>query len=248
MNIVNFYDRLKNVCDEKGIKITTLIVECGGNKGSITSWKNGTIPNYGIVSKLAESLDVSVDYLVGNEEIDIQPKKYFNTIEVLLASKYKYINLCCLNDISEDELREYTDYLNCGLKYLLNRTSVEYIPVKENRLSSDINGDLTEDILDIMSSLPGSDDVRFIQIQISRIVIYNLLNSGISYVTICNFKCLNKANLKFLMSKEYDYIKAGAYGFTSDELRGIRKENRFSYYYMFTGVMTEKDKELHNIS
>ncbi len=243
---MNFYDRLKAVCDEKGIKITTLVVECGGNKGSITSWKKGSVPNYGIVKELAAKLDVSVDYLMGNELVDIQPKKYFNTIDVLLASKYKYMNLSCLNDISEEELQKYTDYLNCGLKFLLNRTSVEYTPVKEDRSAADIKEDLTDEMYDIMGSLPGSDDVRFVQIQISRIVIYNLVKSGITLDEISSWKSLNKSNLRFLLSQEYDYSKAGAYGFTSDELRGIRRETEYSYYYLFTGVMTEKDNKSQN--
>ena len=46
---MNFYERLKAVCDEKDKKITTVVVDCGGNKGSIASWKKGTVPNYTII-------------------------------------------------------------------------------------------------------------------------------------------------------------------------------------------------------
>ena len=83
--------------------------------------------------------------------------------------------------------------------------------------------------------------VRFVQIQISRIVIYDLVKSGITLDEISSQESLNKSNLRFLLSQEYDYSKAGAYGFTSDELRGIRRESEYSYYYLFTGIMTEKE-------
>lgn len=59
-----FYDNLKTVCDEKGLKITPIVAECGGAKGSITNWKNGAIPNSDIVIRLAKRLDVTTDFLL----------------------------------------------------------------------------------------------------------------------------------------------------------------------------------------
>ena len=40
-----FYDNLKAICDKKGVKITPLVTECGGAKGSISNWKKGAAPN-----------------------------------------------------------------------------------------------------------------------------------------------------------------------------------------------------------
>jgi predicted DNA-binding ribbon-helix-helix protein len=34
-----FYDNLKAICDEKGLKVTPIVAECGGAKGSISNWK-----------------------------------------------------------------------------------------------------------------------------------------------------------------------------------------------------------------
>ena len=59
-----FYDNLKAICDKKGIKITPLVAECGGAKGSISNWKKGAAPNSDIVLKLAVRLNVSTDYLL----------------------------------------------------------------------------------------------------------------------------------------------------------------------------------------
>lgn len=241
---MNFYERLKTVCDEKDKKITTVVVNCGGNKGSIASWKKGTIPNYTIIEKLAEELDVSVDFLVGKEEVDIQPKKYFGTLDVMLASKYKYINLSCLNDISDDDMKRYEAYLNCSTKFMYDRTSVKYEPVTQDRTEADIDVDMTDEIIDVMSFLPGSDDVRFLQIQISRIVIFNvrkLYNKGKKFIE--NNESLNKANLKYLL-EESGSTSTKAYGFTSDEIRSIHRDSGLSYQYLFSGVKKDKDKTI----
>lgn len=47
-----FYDNLKSICDEKNLKITTVVEKCGGNKGSLKSWRNGTEPNCKIIKNL----------------------------------------------------------------------------------------------------------------------------------------------------------------------------------------------------
>ncbi len=64
-----FYDNLKKICDEKGVKITPIVAECGGAKGSISNWKKGASPNSDIVAKLSVRLNVSTDTLIfGNEK------------------------------------------------------------------------------------------------------------------------------------------------------------------------------------
>lgn len=59
-----FYDNLKEVCDEKGLKVTPIVAECGGAKGSISNWKKGAMPNSEIVMKLSVRLNVSSDRLL----------------------------------------------------------------------------------------------------------------------------------------------------------------------------------------
>ena len=59
-----FYDNLKVACENNGLKITPIVAECGGAKGSISNWKKGAIPNSDIVMKLSVRLNVSTDYLL----------------------------------------------------------------------------------------------------------------------------------------------------------------------------------------
>ena len=63
-----FYDNLKAICDRNGLKITPIVAECGGAKGSISNWKKGAIPNSDIVMKLSVRLNVSTDYLLFGKE------------------------------------------------------------------------------------------------------------------------------------------------------------------------------------
>ena len=60
-----FYYRLKEECKKQGVKMTPLIIECGGARANVTTWKNGTMPNSKIVIELAKKLNVSADYLLG---------------------------------------------------------------------------------------------------------------------------------------------------------------------------------------
>ncbi|MEG1753688.1 MAG: hypothetical protein RR234_07210 [Christensenella sp.] len=59
-----FIDNLEKECAKQGLKITPLVVECGGSKGSISAWRKGTIPNSEIIVNLAVRLNVSCDYLL----------------------------------------------------------------------------------------------------------------------------------------------------------------------------------------
>lgn len=61
-----FYDILKKECEKQHLKMTPLIVECGGANSSAANWKKGASPNSDIVLKLARRLNVSTDYLLGN--------------------------------------------------------------------------------------------------------------------------------------------------------------------------------------
>lgn len=59
-----FYDNLALICRERGVKIATIVKECGGAVGSIDGWKKGATPRSDIVAKLSLRLDVSTDFLL----------------------------------------------------------------------------------------------------------------------------------------------------------------------------------------
>ena len=70
-----FYDILIKLCKEHNVKITPLVVSCGGSRSSPLNWKNGASPNSDIVIKLAEYFGVSTDYLLLGKEPELSNKQ-----------------------------------------------------------------------------------------------------------------------------------------------------------------------------
>lgn len=64
-----FFDRLKELCETKGIRMSNLLKELNMSPGNITRWKNGTVPDGNTLVSLAKYFTVSTDYLLGlNDE------------------------------------------------------------------------------------------------------------------------------------------------------------------------------------
>ena len=64
-----FYDIYQNLCNEINKAPSRVAVELGLNKSTVSVWKRkGAIPNSDTLQKIAEYFNVSVDYLLGNEE------------------------------------------------------------------------------------------------------------------------------------------------------------------------------------
>ncbi len=63
-----FWDNFYNACVQKGTKPNPLAKELNLASGSMTTWKNGKIPNGETLIKIADYLGVSVDYLLGRTE------------------------------------------------------------------------------------------------------------------------------------------------------------------------------------
>ena len=59
-----FFERLYLLCENKGIKPNTVAKAIGVSTAIATKWKNGTIPNGETLTKIADYLDCSVDYLL----------------------------------------------------------------------------------------------------------------------------------------------------------------------------------------
>ena len=70
-----FYNHLKSICEEKGLKITPTVLNCGGTKGMIGGWQKGGCPNSDIIVKLAEYLNVSTDYLITGKDFSLSKEQ-----------------------------------------------------------------------------------------------------------------------------------------------------------------------------
>lgn len=63
-----FWDNLKAVCDEKGIRVTPLLTELDIGTGAIHRWQSGGNVNSNILIKIADRLGVSTDLLLYGKE------------------------------------------------------------------------------------------------------------------------------------------------------------------------------------
>lgn len=62
-----FWEIFYNLCRSKGTYPNTVAKELSFSSGSVTFWKNGKIPQYKSLKKIADYFGVSVEYLLGNE-------------------------------------------------------------------------------------------------------------------------------------------------------------------------------------
>lgn len=62
-----FYDILCNLCVSKGTTVTAVLKALGISTSKGTAWKNGSVPNGDVLSKIAAYFKVSTDYLLGND-------------------------------------------------------------------------------------------------------------------------------------------------------------------------------------
>ncbi|MBQ8297105.1 MAG: hypothetical protein IJX77_04915 [Ruminococcus sp.] len=100
-----FYNNLKAICDKKNIKITPLVLECGGTKGVIGGWKKGAAPNSDIVMKLSVRLNVPTDALLFGKE------KSSPTVE-LTADEQELLDIYnSLSPMSRGRLKERAEVL-----------------------------------------------------------------------------------------------------------------------------------------
>lgn len=63
-----FYDIYVGLCNQKGISPSKAAELVGLSRTSVVKWKAGTIPSGATLNSLAQFFNVTVDYLMGNEQ------------------------------------------------------------------------------------------------------------------------------------------------------------------------------------
>lgn len=63
------YDRIKSLCNERGITISKLETDCGFSNSTIKKWKSTSTPGVDKIKTIAKYFGVSVDYILGMTEI-----------------------------------------------------------------------------------------------------------------------------------------------------------------------------------
>lgn len=102
-----FYQRLHEICKEKGTSVTKMTKELGLSSGNLTNWKNGRLPKTEIAMKIADYLGVSLHYLMG--ETDQKEKPSIDSDE-RLQKLYDVVK-----DLSDAEYMAFMSFV-AGLK------------------------------------------------------------------------------------------------------------------------------------
>lgn len=61
-----FFDRFSDLCKEANSSPNAIAKQLSISSGSVTAWKNGTLPRTETIQKIADYFHVSADYLLGN--------------------------------------------------------------------------------------------------------------------------------------------------------------------------------------
>lgn len=94
-----FYERLKELCKNRNTSVTAMAKNLGLSSGNVTNWKNGRKPKTDIALKIANFLNVSVEYLLGEYSTKDNPAA--NSDEALMFALWGGDS-----DIVDDEMIE----------------------------------------------------------------------------------------------------------------------------------------------
>ena len=63
-----YYAQVKKACERKNITVTALLKYLNLSTANTGKWKNGGTPSAEVLGKIADYLDVSVDFLLGRTD------------------------------------------------------------------------------------------------------------------------------------------------------------------------------------
>lgn len=93
-----FQTNLKTILRERNMTISDLAAKSGVPYSSISSWlgNRGSLPNVDTICLIADSLDCSIDFLVGREDdigvVTIEKKEILSPEENFLVESYRRCN------------------------------------------------------------------------------------------------------------------------------------------------------------
>lgn len=115
-----FWDRLYHLCTKNNFKPNTVAKAIGLSTATATKWKNGSVPNGEALSKIADYLDCSVDYLLGRTDTP----QVVNLPEPLISTLLSEYSKNSDEFISDDFIKEPYKSL-IGQKYCFNASDYD---------------------------------------------------------------------------------------------------------------------------
>jgi transcriptional regulator with XRE-family HTH domain len=227
-------ERIITLLKEKNISARQMLIELGMGLETISKMKKGQMPHSDKVYRIAEYLDVSTDYLFGQTEIMSTNNVFAKIGSALVATPQRIVSLTNGSVVSNDMLLKISDYIGCSMFYL---TGGDDFPTDTSkRKYKNLDKTTLIEILDIMDSCAENNAFKTLQIQISYIIIDNLIKKGFTRDIIHENCKLDGGKLDFLYNKTENFDKTRNYGFNFSDLMRIRRYTELTVEYLLTGI------------
>ena len=190
---MEFYTKLKSICEKRGTSISALLKKCGYSKSYGTNWRKGVTPTIDVVIKIAEELNVSADYLLDvNNSSSQDETELLNTYRNLTDNGKKQV-IDFVDKVADMEASEEFFVATVKIKHSDFKVSAgvgveigdyndwEYVEVPKTREAMKADYCLTIKG-DSMSPMFENGDVILVKdqpaVNIGEICIYNINNFG----------------------------------------------------------------------
>lgn len=99
LEIVTILNNIDKLCKSKNITVAEMLRECGLNKSTVNSMKNGSLPTTDKLMAISNYFGVSLDYLLGNNPPKAEP--IAPDVEAMLAA---------FGSLSEENKKKVLEY------------------------------------------------------------------------------------------------------------------------------------------
>lgn len=126
-------DKIRELANSKGFSLTTLEKELGFGNGTISRWSKSS-PSMDKLRKVADFFGVSLDYLTGRKEIELNKKDERDIEKILDSYRTQLMSSEGLmfngEPASPDEIESILDAMEIGLQMVKKKNKEKYTPKK----------------------------------------------------------------------------------------------------------------------
>lgn len=103
------YERLKDLCKQKGVTVAQMESDNGITRGNANKWRR-SMPNYKMLMKLSEYFGVSTDYILTGEQSGASKESHYDVeTEMLARELQKNKELRAIFDVAKGMPKERLD-------------------------------------------------------------------------------------------------------------------------------------------
>ena len=249
-----FYKRFVALYTARGYKPTPLAREIGISPGLIKRWSEGAKVNYDTLLKIASFFKVPLDYFIDNSEPNHENEykeplsENINAAEEASALSVAYkslrnhpsyiVSFVTGFEYSPYDIYRISKYMKCEIVDLIENQNeakdFQELVEKEHHHETISTKDL---LFTILNSVPGTQKYSYLQFQISRLIMINLIKGKkVSKDQLINDVGLtvSKINNLFDSIMNNDF-KPSYIGFNFSDLMNTYQKFNISYDFMFTG-------------